>query len=558
MEELYDFWFTRTNSNLWFNASYKDDIMIYNKFSLLFNNSIDTDLINQNYKYGIGVIILYDQITRHIIRVIKDDLIFNIERNNFIQYYNNIAIQFSKQIYSVYNCKLSADEFAFVMLPLRHSKIFSNIKYVLLETWNMIRLYNKLFNDANNNELCKLKKFLKATYDKSLKQINDSINLVHYPQSTNSTNSTNSIDINKFKNAFYKYNSILDIKCTISQNQNQIENKDNISLINIFNQYFLNYTKNIDPLILSISGGIDSIIASFILVKLNIQFVCVHINYMNRSESLLEEEFVIKWCKIINTQLYIRRIDEINRPMCMKYNMRELYEDYTREIRYGAYININKLLGFINPNVILGHNQDDCFENILTNISHKSKFDNLWGMDYRTSINLNNQIINFIRPMLNISKQQIYQLANINKIPFLCDSTPKWSERGKIRDIIRPILHNSNNNIINGLFEVSNQLKESFDLIDILVDTWIEKINHNKITIQFDKIPNNKIFWKKFFDKLNMKCTLKSVEYFVIKMHKIKANYSNIEINAIEKYQLNAINQIKFLKTKNNDFVFIL
>ena len=49
---------------------------------------------------------------------------------------------------------------------------------------------------------------------------------------------------------------------------------------------------------------------------------------MNRPESIEEEEQVKKWA--CNHKIVVRRINEINRPKCMEYDLRAVYESYTR------------------------------------------------------------------------------------------------------------------------------------------------------------------------------------------------------------------------------------
>jgi DNA-directed RNA polymerase beta' subunit len=90
----------------------------------------------------------------------------------------------------------------------------------------------------------------------------------------------------------------------------------------------------------SISGGVDSMVCSYILKQIpNINFICVHIDYYNRKECEQEEELLKWWCNtILDVPLYIRRIDEINRPKCMEYELRDLYESYTKNIRFNSYI----------------------------------------------------------------------------------------------------------------------------------------------------------------------------------------------------------------------------
>ena len=100
------------------------------------------------------------------------------------------------------------------------------------------------------------------------------------------------------------------------------------------------------------------------------------------------------------------------------------YEEVTRNMRK----NFSKIIQDKYDSVIsMGHNKDDCLENIFSNIIRKQKYDNLNGMEfYGTELN-----VNIIRPFLDFTKNDIYNIANYYKLPYLYDSTPSWSDRGK-------------------------------------------------------------------------------------------------------------------------------
>ena len=543
MHDLYDFWFI--NRNLWFNSTLYDDDKITEEFKHLFESKVDINRLGEDKKYGISVIILYDQISRHLLRSKSDLELYGFKRELFIKETNNLAISYSMRVYFYFKNDLNADEYAFVMLPLRHSNDIRKIKYVMLETWITLK------NELDESEQNKYKQFLKATYERSVYQSDDSVYIKRYLKEEKEED--DSINSFKFKELYKKYENILDTyHNTMLSNDIEPElirrykEKTEKELVQKFKQNFDKLPKT--SFILSISGGVDSIICSYILRKIGVSFSCVHINYNNRKESSDEEKFVIEWCKLLNIDLYVRKIDEINRPECMEYNLRELYETYTRDIRYGAYFKV----GNANLQVILGHNQDDCFENILTNISHKSKYENLDGMELSSSISYKNKIINFVRPMLNISKKDIYEFASVLDIPFLWDSTPKWSQRGKIRDIVRPALENWDHEMVSGLFEVSKLLKESLELVDILVETWISKIVDNKITCLVSEMPTSKIFWKKLIQKMDIKSSNGSLDGLMIFIGRYKNNKIKMDINTFINYELNKVYQVRLIKMKDD------
>lgn len=147
-----------------------------------------------------------------------------------------------------------------------------------------------------------------------------------------------------------------------------------------------------------------------------------------------------------------------------------MYESVTKEIRFGLYKQVSEIFSEISKEneeisetlVMLGHNKDDCFENILTNIAMKNNYHNLNGVERLTTING----INLWRPLIDISKKQIIEFAHLKNIPYLNDSTPDWSKRGKIRDIVVPALKHINEDIVNSFFALKDKLRSNDSLID--------------------------------------------------------------------------------------------
>lgn len=187
---------------------------------------------------------------------------------------------------------------------------------------------------------------------------------------------------------------------------------------------------------------------------------------------------------------------------------KKFIRSYTKNVRYQSYLDVAKINSWDDGTwgVILGHNHDDCIENIFTNIINKTKYKNLYGMEFKSLINFKSKQICFIRPMLNISKEQIYDFAHQTNIPYLFDSTPKWSQRGKIRDIVRPALIEWNKSSIEGIDELSKVMTDCIDCVDMIVDVWIGKIigynelnNKDKLEI-LNKLVNLDSNKSKFFE----------------------------------------------------------
>ena len=77
--------------------------------------------------------------------------------------------------------------------------------------------------------------------------------------------------------------------------------------------------------IVSLSGGVDSMVIASILHMLKFEVICVHINYNNRPESLAEAKFLQQWCAHNKIRFVLKNIDfakrgEINRNFYEKKN----------------------------------------------------------------------------------------------------------------------------------------------------------------------------------------------------------------------------------------------
>jgi len=216
---------------------------------------------------------------------------------------------------------------------------------------------------------------------------------------------------------------------------------------------------NPEVVTISLSGGVDSMVSSYILNNLSknasFKVQAIMINYGNRKECIYEVRFVTRWCSLLGIDLYVRNITEISRNKCIKSKYRNLYEETTRFIRFGAYI-------FLNTPIFLAHNKDDCEENIITNIRKQRSYENLRGMSTFSS----EKDCTIVRPMLNISKNEILEFAHKYEIPFLVNSTPSWCDRGRMREILIPFLNEFDSAFVPGLIKMSDNIKELHNMYE--------------------------------------------------------------------------------------------
>tara|TARA_B100001094_G_scaffold284011_1_gene297185 strand:+ start:10551 stop:11954 length:1404 start_codon:yes stop_codon:yes gene_type:complete len=260
-------------------------------------------------------------------------------------------------------------------------------------------------------------------------------------------------------------------------------------------------------ILISLSGGVDSMVCSFIMKLLfpGNEIIAMHINYNNRDTSYSEEQFVRHWCIHLNIPCYIRKIDEISRK---RNHDRTFYEQITKNIRFNCYKQ------FDCP-VVLGHNKDDTVENIITNICGQTRIYNLKGM-VEDGID---REVNLFRPMLTITKQEIYSFSHEHSIPYLYDSTPKWSQRGQIRDSIVPFMNKFDSRFIEGLYKLSETVKT-------MNSNNLDPNSTKKNEYSYSEIINETWWWKQIIPEARHKAINICIDTINGK-HKTKAQYVN-------------------------------
>jgi tRNA(Ile)-lysidine synthase TilS/MesJ len=137
--------------------------------------------------------------------------------------------------------------------------------------------------------------------------------------------------------------------------------------------------------------------------------------------------------------------------------------------------------------------------------------------------------ITFYRPFIDVDKSDIYKMAKSCSIQHLPNSTPVWSQRGKIRDLVRPCLESWNPQIVLGLFHIATNFSETEEFIKSAAVGYAAKFkDHGQCT--FEQVPQAKQFWTIFFRTCSIYTTSKSIENFIFKIKTITDN-QNITLN---------------------------
>jgi tRNA(Ile)-lysidine synthetase-like protein len=508
------------NPRVWFNSTKDDDNYVVSNFKTEFYNMLSTYPVFQNGSITkqIMFIITMDQLPYYIYRdnythenfilahrksvslLIATFFKTNISNiQEFIEHYD--SIENLEQYYLLPNqmfwnilmhkdTKLTFYK-VFLLLSLRHTKcpFFVNIVF------NLSKL---LLKQEPDNSVCK--RFYKASLlQLELLDNKKQVNLYSKKLSRRFYNNEET-DNNKYTNIYNK--DILGILDTVNSNNSQWTNdnyelffqnikeynikKSSLDIITNFKSIVKDISQSLSisnskELVLSISGGVDSLVLYLLLKSYGFKVHTVFINYNNRYSSKLELEFVKNYLDRLSSDEeynFYKTITSIKRNGNTKH-LRDVYEDSTRKIRFDMYKQILLLPNVNAKYIVLGHNKDDCMENIFTNISKCQKYDNLLGMSFLSE----EMGVGIMRPMLGITKSSIYELAREIGMPFLEDSTPKWSMRGRMRDILIPQLNKFDERIIEGLYTLSGYVSNSEKYLDKFIDSLVEyKIEYEEFS----------------------------------------------------------------------------
>ena len=228
-----------------------------------------------------------------------------------------------------------------------------------------------------------------------------------------------------------------------------------------------------DSLVVAVSGGPDSMALLNLLLKLkralDLELICVHVNHnTGRIGQKEEQKFVGNYC---------RNHGAIFETMTIEDYGDDNFHSEAHTKRYNFFEEIVKK--YHSKYLFTAHHGDDLLETILMRIVRGSTLKGYSG--FSKIVKADNYKI--VRPLINVTKEEILKYCDENKIPYATDSSNKKDvyTRNRFRKYIVPPIKKEDKNVHQKFYKFSKTLLEYNDYIDKQVNKKINEIYPDNI-----------------------------------------------------------------------------
>ncbi|MEE9348970.1 MAG: tRNA lysidine(34) synthetase TilS, partial [Flavobacteriaceae bacterium] len=244
-------------------------------------------------------------------------------------------------------------------------------------------------------------------------------------------------------------------------------------------------------LLVTVSGGIDSVVLLHLLYQLDYSIVITHCNFcLREKESDIDEVFVKNLASKLEVPFFTKRFSTEKYASNHKLSIQEA----ARNLRYQWFSTLAKEQKC--HAILTAHNLNDNLETFLINFSRGTGLKGLIGIP---QINKN---IN--RPLMAFSRKEITAFANENNIEWREDKSNANTKytRNKIRHSIIPVLEELNPNLLVSFKQTLENLQGSQQIVESQILDFKQQIEVENPSVSLNSEENTKKFNVKKFKNL--------------------------------------------------------
>lgn len=223
-------------------------------------------------------------------------------------------------------------------------------------------------------------------------------------------------------------------------------------------------------IVLGLSGGPDSVFLLHFLTKLKEEglineIIAAHLDHGWREESAKEAQFCLELAKKYNIACEARKLSELK--LNLKFEGSK--EDLGRKARRALFELVKKEYNF--DLIALAHHAQDQEETFFIRLIRGTSLSGLTSIKPKSS--------DYIRPILEINKQEILEFLNSHNIPYVTDPSNMSHEflRNRIRELVVPELKKCDARFEQNFKITINRLQETEEFLEQLTKEKFTEIS---------------------------------------------------------------------------------
>jgi len=245
-----------------------------------------------------------------------------------------------------------------------------------------------------------------------------------------------------------------------------------------------------EPIIVALSGGVDSMVLFDIISKLNNNVIIAHVNHNKREESINEYQYIQKMAQDKGVPFCGYTIEDISKN--------NFHQD-SRLKRYDFFRAVAQK--YNSTKIAVAHHLDDQVETVLMRIVRGTSFSGYSGIkEIRYDRN-----VSIIRPLMDISKDEILKYATTNNILYFEDKSNSEDvyTRNRFQNNIIPLLKKENPNLNSKILQLAEYIDSADEVIEEQKKAFLKEYSmYNNVSL-------------KAFNELNKLVKIKVITHLV-------------------------------------------
>ena len=316
----------------------------------------------------------------------------------------------------------------------------------------------------------------------------------------------------------------------------------------------LNIKKN-DNIIVAVSFGPDSMMLLDVIRNYYTKnkIICAHVHHNHRKESDEEALLLQKYCNENNIKFEMMKINT--------YKNDRFTEEEARNKRYEFF---DLLMNKYNSKFLFtAHHGDDLIETILMRLTRGSSLKGYSGIPLVSK----RGCYNLVRPLLYLTKQNIVNYCEENKIPYAVDKSNLDDDytRNRYRNHILPELKKENKDVHKHFLKFSTALQEHEEFIHRITDDLYKRIIIDdfidvNLLLKEDELLIKRVLMKYLYEIYKDDISLLNDTHIMLILDLLKSSKTNIRLTLPNKINLiKSYNRLYFDKEKAyNNYCFVL